>query len=68
MESLVVALEDSGARVRLGAVQALGALEDPRAVEPLVAVLGDGNEGIRDAAVKALGSGHLIISIFTVTC
>jgi len=41
--------------LRRFAVRALGELGDPRAVEPLIKVLGDGDSDVREAAKEALG-------------
>ena len=41
--------------IRRDAARALGELEDPRAVEPLIAALGDERSDVRQAAAEALG-------------
>jgi hypothetical protein len=41
--------------VRMEAARALGASRDPRALEPLLAALGDDNRDVRWAAIEALG-------------
>jgi HEAT repeat protein len=41
--------------VRLAAVEALGSLEDPEAIEPLIAALKDEDERVCKAAMRALG-------------
>ena len=55
VKSLIVDLKDNDPLVRSNAVQALGAIKDPRAVKPLVAVLNDKDPLIQRQAVKALG-------------
>ena len=52
---LIGALEDSNWIVRMGAVEALGEIGDPRAAAPLVYRLGDPSEDVRAAAARALG-------------
>ena len=42
-------------RIREGAAAALASLGDPRAVEPLIAAMGDGDEHVRQAVAEALG-------------
>jgi HEAT repeat protein len=53
VQPLIAALEDKTSEVQESAAEALGALADPRAVEPLVAALA--HAGIRSAALGALG-------------
>jgi HEAT repeat protein len=53
---IYTAVSGSGATERLGADVALGKSGDPRAVRPLVNLLGDTDMEIRLAATKALGS------------
>jgi HEAT repeat protein len=54
--ALVVALRDSNLEVRLSAAQALGSLEDPRAVDALLEALrNDTDAGVRKMAAWALG-------------
>lgn len=53
---IYTAVSGSGATERLSAVVALGKSGDPRAVRPLVNLLGDTDMEIRLAAVTALGS------------
>lgn len=56
VEALAVALRDPSVDVRLTSAQALGSLEDPRAVEALVAALrSDSDAGVRKMAAWALG-------------
>jgi HEAT repeat protein len=57
LEVLTAALQDEADDVRQAASEALGRLGDARAVEPLVARLGDKHEkhGVRKAAGEALG-------------
>ena len=52
---LIRDLRDDDPLVRRNAVQALGAIEDPRAVKPLIKVVNDKNPLIQRLAVKALG-------------
>jgi len=47
-------LKDEDKAVRQWAAQALGEIGDPRAVEPLAAVLADKEDSVRDAAGEAL--------------
>jgi len=42
--------------VREAAADALGEIGDPRAVEPLIAALGDPDGDVREAAAEALGT------------
>ena len=46
---------DNAKEVRLKAVEALGKIDDSRAVEPLIGVLADSDKDIRKAVVEALG-------------
>ena len=56
VEALAVALRDPSVDVRLTSAQALGSLEDPRAVEALLAALrSDSDVGVRKMAAWALG-------------
>ena len=58
MEPLIAALKDKDSKdsdVRQAAAEALGEIKDPRAVEPLIAALGDESSGVRLAAAKSLG-------------
>jgi HEAT repeat protein len=55
-DRLVKALQSAGATARRNAAWALGALDDSRAVMPLVAVLGDADESVREQASWALGA------------
>jgi HEAT repeat protein len=56
VKGLIKALRyQKDARVRQAATEALGAVRDVRAVEPLIAVLKDTDKNVRWAAVKALG-------------
>ena len=53
--SLLPLLESPDADVRTYSALALGLLEDPRAVQPLVAMLGDESSNVRFHAIEALG-------------
>jgi HEAT repeat protein len=63
-----LALRDPLVHVRVAAAEALGRIGDPRAVEPLKALLNDPYANVRQAAERALealppldagaGSGH----------
>jgi HEAT repeat protein/beta-lactamase regulating signal transducer with metallopeptidase domain len=56
IEALAVALRDPNVDVRMTSAQALGSLEDPRAVEALLAALrSDTDAGVRKMAAWALG-------------
>jgi HEAT repeat protein len=58
-EALMTTLKDKDPAVRLAAVEALGALKDQRAVDPLVALLPDAT--VRMAAIKSIsqiGTNH----------
>ena len=55
VKPLIADLKDNDPLVRSNAVQALGAIKDPRAVGPLIAVLNDKDPLIQRQAVKALG-------------
>lgn len=55
VESLIAALENSSAKVRKEAAEALGNLKDFRAVEPLIATLNSKAEQLHYSAVHALG-------------
>ncbi|MFQ5769484.1 MAG: HEAT repeat domain-containing protein, partial [bacterium] len=50
----ITALKDEDPGVRVGSVEALGELKDPRAIESLVKVLMDENSYVLKAAAKAL--------------
>ena len=54
---LIASLRDRSAdwKTRSNAAEALSNLEDPRAVEPLIAALHDTEAGVRSSAAKALG-------------
>jgi HEAT repeat protein len=59
LEPLVAALRDEHSKARRYAAVVLGLLEDPRAVEPLVAVVQqDPSAEVRAAAAAALGAVH----------
>jgi HEAT repeat protein len=56
VEPLISALKDSKSwQVRRDAVEALGEIGDPRAVEPLIAALTDLDSGVLGIAAEALG-------------
>lgn len=55
LEALLDRLGGSDPRVRQAAAEALGALKDPRAVEPLIARLSDDHAEVRRNAAAALG-------------
>jgi hypothetical protein len=55
VESLIEALQDKSSFVRVKAATALSALRDPRAVEPLAALLRHFDKNSQIAAAKALG-------------
>jgi LysM repeat protein len=55
VDPLIVALEDSDPGVRMMATEALGRIQDPRTIAPLIEVLqSDGNSLVRATAVAAL--------------
>ena len=56
-DRLVFHLQEKNTDVKMttAAIEALGALRDPRAVDALISRLADGNEEISDAATEALG-------------
>jgi hypothetical protein len=56
VESLLQMLGAEDNRVRVAAITTLGRSGDARAVAPLIALLGDGNRGVREASVRALGA------------
>jgi HEAT repeat protein len=56
IDGLLQALRHDDDYVRLAAVQALGALGDPWAVEPVCGLMSDGAIAIRLAAIHALGA------------
>lgn len=49
-------LKDANSTIRLNAVDALGKIKDPRAVDPLIASLKDENYNIQQATAIALGN------------
>lgn len=55
VEYLIISLWDSDKRVRMAAVDALGAIGDPRAYDHLVKMLDDPDHDVRFASVIALG-------------
>jgi vesicle coat complex subunit len=55
VEPLIAALKSEVSRVRAGAVEALGEIEDRGAVEPLIAALQDRISNVRAGAAEALG-------------
>ena len=56
LEYVIEALALSDPAAREVAIRTLGKSGDPRAVAPLVALLGDGHRGTREHAVRALGA------------
>ncbi|HXV68721.1 MAG TPA: HEAT repeat domain-containing protein [Nitrospira sp.] len=50
----IAALRDKDWAIREEAATRLGSLKDPRAVDPLVSILRDGDRSVRDAAIGAL--------------
>jgi HEAT repeat protein len=48
-------LKDKDPSIRQSVIQALGQMEDPRAMRPLSAALEDTDQNVRIAAVRALG-------------
>jgi HEAT repeat protein len=54
-DSLINALLCENGYIRAGAVKLLGMMGDSRAVEPLIAILGDENDSVRSAAAESLG-------------
>jgi HEAT repeat protein len=54
MKPLVTVLGDPDYHVRVVAIQALGSMKDPRAVDPLIESLRRGNSRIRGFAAQAL--------------
>jgi hypothetical protein len=56
VESLISALEIQDTRVKAAAIASLGRSRDRRALPPLISLLGDGNRGVREATVRALGA------------
>ena len=55
VESLISALQDKSSWVRVDAAKALSTLRDPRAVEPLAALVKHLDKNTQIAAIKALG-------------
>ena len=55
MEHLLSALRTRNKDIRLGIIEALGEIQDPRAVDPLIALLSEPNNEIRWEAALALG-------------
>ncbi len=51
---LLIALDDAETRGRVGAAMVLGAINDPRAAEPLIKLLGHSSPDLRGAAYQAL--------------
>jgi len=56
VNGLIRAVNDEERGIRLAAIEALGEIGDPRAVEPLIASLQDGSWGVRSSAATALGA------------
>ena len=54
VEPLLIALQEKDGRARRLAAEAIGATGDPRAVGPLVEVLGDHEDQVRSSAVEGL--------------
>ncbi len=54
MELLIAALKDKSKRIRRGAAISLGAMKDPRAIEPLIAALKDESLLVRIKSAYAL--------------
>lgn len=52
---LIVQLRSPGVDTRASAAAALGKAKDPRAVAPLIAALGDTDDGVKTSAARALG-------------
>ena len=55
VNALLVTLENHDWELRRRAAEVLGIIGDPRAVQPLVAALGDQDIGVRWQAIRALG-------------
>jgi HEAT repeat protein len=55
MDHLLSALKTWSKDTRLGVIEALGEIRDPRAVEPLIGLLGDKDNEVRWEAALALG-------------
>lgn len=55
MDHLLSALKTRNKDIRLGVIEALGEIRDPRAVEPLIGLLGDNDNEVRWEAALALG-------------
>jgi HEAT repeat protein len=53
IEALLTALKDNDWTIKYAAAEALGNVRDPKAVEPLIGVLGE--RGVGEVAAKALG-------------
>lgn len=54
VEALLQGLDDPDERVREAVIRALGSLDDPRAIDPLVRLAHDGNERVRFLASQAV--------------
>jgi HEAT repeat protein len=55
IKTLLNLLHDNDSEVRLRAIQALGNLEEPLAMEPIIAALKDKNDDVRHIAAAVLG-------------
>jgi len=55
MNHLLAALHSRNKHTRLGVIEALGEIRDPRAVDPLIGLLGDDDNEVRWEAALALG-------------
>lgn len=55
MNHLLAALHSRNKHTRLGVIEALGEIRDPRAVDPLIGLLGDNDNEVRWEAALALG-------------
>jgi HEAT repeat protein len=55
LAKLAAQLKDKEAAVRRSAVEAIGQLNDPAGVDPLIPMLSDDNQEVRSAAALMLG-------------